>query len=615
MSGLSVNDVVNVQIVLSPIAAALRNFGNLMLLGSTPGVIDTNQRYRYYTSSTQVAQDFGSSAPEFLAAELFFDQVPTPAGLYIGFWAASATSAVLHGGLLSAAQQLPSVFTNITNGGFDVTIDGTAKTLTNLDFAAVSNMNGVASIVQTALGGSNKCVWNSILNRFDITSGTTGAGTAATGTITLESNPTSTDTVTINGTSVEFITALTSGIQVKLGATLAITAANLQAVLAASNDAGLSACTYSTVAATGITTITYNSVGTGGNAITLATSDDTKIYLNGSSQSSTTLAGGVNASSITFATSPTSSYVDMTTLLNLTSATGASIVQGINAESALSAVVTLAGMTTSWYGLTCCSASEEVSDELAIAAFIESAVPSRIHGVTTQDSNVLNASSTEDIAYQLKALGYNRTFTQYSSSTPYAAISLFGRAFTVNFQGQNTTLTLKFKTEPGIVAETLTESQANSATGKNCNIFVNYDNSTAIVQQGVMASGQFFDTIQGSDALANQLQTDLYNALYLAPTKIPLTEAGMGSLVNTAAGSCGVYVNNGFLAPGVWESSQTFGALQEGQTLPKGFYIYCAPVSSLDSAQRAARQGPPIQIAAKLAGAVHFVSTIVYVAP
>mgnify|MGYP003339965297 CR=1 FL=1 len=43
---LSVSDVVNVSVVLSPIAAATRNFGSLLILGSSP-VIDTTERLRH----------------------------------------------------------------------------------------------------------------------------------------------------------------------------------------------------------------------------------------------------------------------------------------------------------------------------------------------------------------------------------------------------------------------------------------------------------------------------------------------------------------------------------------------------------------------------------------
>ena len=47
MQTLAVSDVVNVQIVMSPKAAATRNFGALLVLGSSP-VIDVSEGLRPY---------------------------------------------------------------------------------------------------------------------------------------------------------------------------------------------------------------------------------------------------------------------------------------------------------------------------------------------------------------------------------------------------------------------------------------------------------------------------------------------------------------------------------------------------------------------------------------
>ncbi|WP_163468262.1 DUF3383 family protein, partial [Klebsiella michiganensis] len=74
-------------------------------------------------------------------------------------------------------------------------------------------------------------------------------------------------------------------------------------------------------------------------------------------------------------------------------------------------------------------------------------------------ANVLDITNTTELASQLKALGLSKTFVQFSRNSPYAATSLFGRAATVDFQGSNTTITLAYKQEPGVVAESLSESQ------------------------------------------------------------------------------------------------------------------------------------------------------------
>lgn len=488
--GLSVSDVVNVSIVMSPIAAAVRNFGALLVLGSS-SVIDTNERIRSYTTLTAVGNDFGTTAPEYLAAVNFFSQSPQPALLYIGRWAQTASAGVLHGARLSTSQQAIANFQAITNGGFNITIDGTVKNVTGLNFSGAANLNAVAAIIATALSTAN-VVWGATNQRFDVISKTTGA----------------------------------------------------------------------------TSTVGYASAGTG---------------------------------------------TDVSALLGLTASAGASTpVAGIAAETLLSAVAQMANISTDWYGLAVAALNVQDADHVAVAAFIEAASPARIYGITTQAPGTLDATSTTDLAYVLSAAKYRRTFTQYSTSSPYAVTSMYGRAFTVDFTGNRTTITLKFKQEPGITAETISSTQAATLKAKKCNVFVNYNNSTAIIQEGVMTDGSFFDEVHGLDYTQNDVQTAIYNALYTSPTKIPQTDAGNEQLANVVSARLAQAVTNGLVAPGQW-NGPSFGALTQGDTLDKGYYIYVPPISSQSQADREARKAVTMQCAIKLAGAVHSANVIINV--
>lgn len=261
---------------------------------------------------------------------------------------------------------------------------------------------------------------------------------------------------------------------------------------------------------------------------------------------------------------------------------------------------------TNWYGLAIADSADLVeADVISVAAAIEASSLSRILAVTTDDVNVLVAGNTDNIGYKLKAAGYGRTFWQYSSSSKYAAISAFGRAFTVNFTGNNTTITLKFKTEPGVTYETLTTTQAAAIDSINGNVYVYYANDTAIIQQGVMANGDFFDERHGLDWLQNYVQTNLYNLLYTSATKIPQADAGVTRLMTNVEASLDQAVNNGLVAPGVWNGGP-IGQIQSGDTLTKGYYIYADAVSSQAQSDREARKSPVIQAAIKLAGAIHY---------
>ena len=295
---------------------------------------------------------------------------------------------------------------------------------------------------------------------------------------------------------------------------------------------------------------------------------------------------------------------DITNMMGARStSSGAYVYAGQIAETAIQAVTTMdQEIGQQWYGLNVPSAVN--ADHLAISAYIEGAVVKHIYGITSQEAASLVPSATTDIGYQMKQLGYKRTMVQYSSSSAQAVVSAMARILTTNYNGSATVMTLKFKQEPGVVAEYLNVGQVASLTAKHTNVFVNYANDTAILQQGVMADGTFVDIVTGTDWLAITLQNEIYNLLYTSTTKIPQTDQGMQLLTTACEAVCAQAVVNGLLAPGRWNAGG-FGLLSQGDYLQKGYYIYNAPVSSQLQSDRTARLAMPIQIAAKLAGAIH----------
>lgn len=599
-SQLPISRLIQGTVNLSPNAAQAQNLHTELILGSSP-VIDVASRMRQYLSSSAVAADFGTTAPEYLAAVAWFGQSPQPSNVLIGRWAQTATAAELFGATLSAAAQAIANWTAVTSPAFSITINGTPYTISPASFGSSTNLNGIAALIQTALASAvagSTCVWNSSFAQFQITNGTTGATSTlsfasaptAFGSVTYTVNPSAAATVTIGGTVVTFVSSLTTGNQILIGANLAATLANAVTFLNQSTDVNLSKATYSVNQAGTALQIVYKTVGTAGNAFTLAASVGTA--------SGATLSGGAGT--------------DISSMLGMTSSSsGAYVAQGVAAESAVAAVTLFDNQFgQQWYGLTVPQAAD--ADHLAIAAFIESTNNKHFYGVNTQEAGVLVASVTTDIAAQLQALGYNKTCTQYSSNSAYAINSLLGRQLTVDYTGNNTVITLMYKQEPGVQAETLNATQMAALEASNCNVFVAYNNGTTIIEPAVVASGEFIDTIVGMDAFCIDVQTALFNRLYTSTTKIPQTDPGMHILATDIEGVCQQYVANGLFAPGVWNSGG-FGTLNQGDYLAKGYYVYQPPVASQSQADRAARKSVPFQIAVKLAGAVHTIDFAVTV--
>lgn len=489
-NALSVSRLVSVQTIFSPVAAGRRGFGTLLILGDS-AVIGPSERVRTYTTLEAVAQDFGVTAPEYYGAALYFGQSPRPAQLMIGRWLSSAVPAQLTGAILTTAQQTLADWTAITNGELDITIDGTDINLTTLDFSGVTNLNGVATVVSTALNtalAGTSCVWTgSQFVIYGATAGSTGAISYAA------------DTADSN----------------------------------------------------------------------------------------------------------------LASQMGLTSGTAVSAEAGADAETPAAAAATFADMSAGWYGLTfCATASITDADHLAVAAFIEGASQARRYGVTITNTNVLSATVDTDLASLLKAANYRRTAALYCSSNPYAICSMFARAFAVNFSGNRTTITLMYKQLPGVVYEQLSETQAQTLENKNCNVFVLYDNDTAILEYGVNCDGTYFDEVHGADWLADAVQVAIYNLLYQSQTKIPQTDEGTAQLINAAQRVLDQAVQNGFAAPGIW-NADGFGTLQRGDRLDSGYYVYMPSVDDQDQSEREERKAPVMQIAVKLAGAIHTADVII----
>lgn len=497
---LSIDALIQVSVNLSPAAAQAQNTSVALVLGNS-AVIDTVTRIRYYTGLTGVAVDFGTSAPEYLAALLWFAQVPQPTELAIGRWVQTASAGQLICAPLAPAQQLLSYWTALTEASFHITIDGGSSTnvdMTGTPFSGSLSLNGVAAVIQaaarTALSDLVTVVYNANFTRFEITSPTTGASS-----------------------SVAFLTA-----------------------------------------------------GTGGTDISSA-------------------MGGRSTNS------------------------GSYVVVGLAAESAATAAALFDNMFgQTWYALFMPTISAD-SDHVAVASFIEATTNKHRYGITSPEGAIINnPSDTANIAYLIKSGKYNRTYVQYSSTSAYAIISAFARIMTTNYGGNNTVITLMYKQEPVVVAENLNVTQLATLQGFNANVFAAYNNDTAILESFVSGDGIYADVSFGADNFAIQLQTDIYNLLYLSPTKIPQTDPGTHQITTVIKNDCVQYVNNGFIAPGVWNVGG-FGQLQQGDFMATGYYIFAPSVNTQNPTDRLARKSVPIQVAIKLAGAVQTVNLSVTV--
>lgn len=318
------------------------------------------------------------------------------------------------------------------------------------------------------------------------------------------------------------------------------------------------------------------------------------------------------SSSISLLTAGTTG-TDISGLMSGTALLGAYTAPGVAAETALSAVVLFdTQFSGQWYNLFIPDAVD--SDIVAIAPYIDGDLTPHFYWVNTQEPQVLVAGDTTHIGFLLQQLQVQHTLWQYSSQSAYAVWSAASKMATVNWAGQNTAISLMYKTEPGILPESLNTTQVNALEAYNGNVYVNYAigpiSGTPIFETGICPSGQFSDTIIGVDGFRLQSQVNMFNLLLEAP-KIPQTDPGVNQLETGIQTAAVQYTTNGFVAPGVW-TGPSFGQLVNGQWLDKGYYIYAQPIANQSQAQRASRIAPPIQVALTLAGAIDTAQVTVY---
>lgn len=186
-----------------------------------------------------------------------------------------------------------------------------------------------------------------------------------------------------------------------------------------------------------------------------------------------------------------------------------------------------------------------------------------------------------------------------------------GRGFSVNFAAQNSTITMNLKDLVGVSPDsTVTEAIYQNAEQLGVDMYVAYNGLPKIVSNG---NPLYFDDIYNRLWFELTMRVELFNALATTSTKIPQTETGMNNLKSAVRAVCQRGVYNGFMAPGTWNGTDTFGDQDDFYRNIEdfGFYVYSAPVSQQSQSERETRVAPVVQVACKQAGAIHKMNLII----
>lgn len=488
---IPLQDIVKVNITLQTLFAQRRNFGlPLFVTPETDSGIDQKERVKKYTTLAEVVIDWPTSSEAYQMAQTAFAQSPAPGELLIG-----VRFIVDQAGFLQCAPTETGVdeadFIAVTDGAFNVVVDGVDQPITGLDFSLDTTFTDFAVTITAALAGA-VCTYDTTIERFVITSSTTG-DTSEVQSLT-SPNP-------VVGTDIS---------------------------------------------------------GDG--------------FINGTSDVSRE-------------------------------------VPGLTVGTIVDELLNIAEANNEWYFLCMTKETRDNQDVEDIADFIEAQANGRQFFTASNNRLLVDSSTINDIAAILQGRSLNRTWTQYSSTgDDYPDVSIMARASTVNFDGQNTMLTLKFKQMPTINPETgdsnptFRSNELSVVEDKNANVYSIVGGLPQLASEAEMASGRFQDEIHFADWLANAIETNVFNIMFTSPTKIPYTEPGLDQLQTGIERALEQGVRNGGLAPNL---NPETGAFNPAYTISR------IPVSTIDPSIRASRVYPGFSFVGFLSGAIHSVKPIV----
>lgn len=315
------------------------------------------------------------------------------------------------------------------------------------------------------------------------------------------------------------------------------------------------------------------------------------------------------ASTVSYATGSGDDYIG--NLLNLNDGSGAVIVGGeasvvlpVESETdALAAVKTL----VDFKGY--CFIDQPIADEQYNMAVWSEANKTLGFEVFTGASALVKNIANAPWNIKIASLVDFRMLYRKDNDRKYAC-AYMSRAHTVNFNAENSALTMNLKTLIGITPEDYTQSQINSADIIGLDLYTTIKN----VPVNLCGSGNdFFDNRYNILAYINEVQVALFNVLKGTPTKIPQTTQGVSQLTDSVTKVSEKYVAASVFAPGTWTSPETFGDYNQFNRAieQNGYYVLAGLLANQPQEDRANRKSPVIQVAVKNAGAIHSADLII----
>jgi hypothetical protein len=499
---------------------------------------------------------------------------------------------------------------NLTDGSFDIEVDGAKVQVRDVTTGASVTLATLATALNSKMSGKATFVADTSKNQLILTTASTGtaselayavtaspaAGTDISALLKLTQS-TATSLVQGTATNVEHPAKLTSG-EITLADLYNVTDGAMTLVMngATVNLYGLNFATYGS-------SLTLNEVA---QILTAAIGSNGLVEVSGQSIVISTNQKGEGVT-IGYASSA-SSITDLSAILALTQSTAASRIDGYTPGGLVSeaALIQTAARCAgrSIFAWTLDRKYRDTPDQKAFADWAE-AQDQAYFSACTNSVQAYNTADTTNIGFYAHNKGYIKTSVMYHNNPQvYPDVSYAALALSVNYALENSTLTMKFKQLTGIETVPLTETQLSSLKARRINTYVSMGNSSSVVREGVQSADSWFtDSHVNLSNYKEELQVEVFN-VFMRNKKVKYTSAGQDLLVSAAAKINNRYIRNGTFADREEETTDN----ETGYTTLPACTITPAPIYSATTSERANRVAPPIAIVAYEAGAFHSVA-------
>lgn len=216
-----------------------------------------------------------------------------------------------------------------------------------------------------------------------------------------------------------------------------------------------------------------------------------------------------------------------------------------------------------------------------------------------------------NVCWATKLAGYDYTRMLFSKAGDRKfATRYMSRMHTVDFNGENTAITMHLKELAGQIPESYTDTELDNANKIGLDTYVTFKNLPKLLTAN--GANGYTDLSYNIIAFKDALQTEAFNLLGTTSTKIPQTQRGVNQLVDTLKKVCEQFKKAGFIGAGTWNNADFFGDLEtfKRNIELNGYYIKVQSLADQTQADREQRKSPLVQIAVKTAGAFHSVNIL-----